>query len=96
MKFAIIDESGRLYDPGNKLLVFAAVVAGSLVSLDKIISSARKHLSRKTTLAEIKFSTTGDKTKTLILQAINRQKLSLFVLVINKEDRKIVDNPENY
>jgi len=96
MKFAIIDESGRLYDPNDRVLVFTAVLVNSLVNLDKIIPTARKHLPRKTTLAEIKFSTTGDKTKTRVLRALSKKDLTIFVLIINKEGRKIIDNPDNY
>jgi len=96
MRFAIIDESGRLADPSGRFLVFAAVVVDSLVNLDKIIPSVRKRLPKKIKLAEIKFSTTGDKTKVRVLDEIHRRKLKVFILVINKEGRKIKDNPENY
>lgn len=37
MRFAIIDESGRLYDPEDRIVIFAAVVSESLINLDKII-----------------------------------------------------------
>lgn len=96
MRFAIIDESGRLFDPTDKFLVFAAAVVDSLVNLDKIIPSVKKHLPKKTKLAEIKFSTTGDKTRIRVLNEINKRKLRLFTLVIDKEGRKIKDDPENY
>lgn len=96
MRFAIIDESGRLFDPNDRFLVFAAVITDSLVNLDKIIPSVKEHLPKKTRLAEIKFSTTGDKTKIRVLEEIHKRKLRLFTLVIDKEGRKIKDNPENY
>lgn len=47
MRFAIIDESGRLFDPHDKFLVFAAIVVDSLVNLDKVIPSVKKHLPKK-------------------------------------------------
>lgn len=96
MRFAIIDESGRLYDPNDRFLVFAAVIVNSLVNLDKIIPAVRKTLAKKKNLAEIKFSTTGEKTKVKVLGEIKRRRLKLFVLVIDKEGRKIHDIPENY
>lgn len=96
MRFVIIDESGRLYDPQDRIVIFAAVVTDSLVNLDKIIPSVRKHFPRKSQLAEIKFSTTGNKTRIKVLKEISKHKLRIFVLVINKEGRKIIDNPENY
>lgn len=96
MKFTIIDESGRLFDPKDRFLVFAAVVVESLVNLDKIIPSVKKRMPRKTTLAEIKFSTTGDKTKVRVLNEIYRKQLNVVILVVDKGGRKIQDNPENY
>ena len=42
--FAIIDESGRLYDPEDRFLVFAAVITETLVNLDKIIPQVKKKL----------------------------------------------------
>lgn len=96
MKFAIIDESGRLYDPNDRFLVFAAVIVDSLVGLDKIIPAIRKTLTKKKKLAEIKFSTTGEKTRIRVLGEIAKRKFKLFLLVIDKEGRKIEDSPENY
>lgn len=96
MRFAIVDESGRLYDSNDRFLVFAAVVVDSLVNLDKIIPAIKKRLPRKKKLAEIKFSTTGEKTKLKVFNEINKRQLKLFLLVIDKEGRKIVDSPENY
>lgn len=96
MRFAIIDESGRLYDPNDKFVVFAAIVVTSLINLDKIISAARKHLPKKVKIAEIKFSTTGEKTRNRVLHEIYKRRLSLFILLIDKKGRRIKDNPENY
>ncbi|MBI3289905.1 DUF3800 domain-containing protein [Candidatus Microgenomates bacterium] len=96
MKFVIIDESGRLADRNDKFLVFAAIVADSLVGLDKIIPSVKKSSPKTLNLSEVKFSTTGDKTRIKVLKLIVKKGLKLFVLVINKEGRKIDDNPNNY
>lgn len=96
MRFAIIDESGRLFDPNDKILIFAAVVTETLLKLDKILPFVKKRLPKKTKLAEIKFSTTGDKTRLKVLNEISKRNLKLFVLVVDKEGRKIKDDSENY
>ena len=94
--FVIIDESGRLHDPNDRFLVFAAVVTETLVNLDKIIPQVKKTLPKKTKLAEIKFSTTGDKTRRKVLEKTKNRGLTIFYLVVDKEGRKIKDTPENY
>lgn len=101
MRYALIDESGRLYDPEDRILVFTALAVKSLTGLDKIVSKARDRIPRKgkekkKRFSEIKFSLAGDNTRQFILKEIARQKLKIYLLVINKEGRKIKDNPENY
>ena len=102
MQYAIIDESGRFGDPESKFLVFAVVATRSLIGMDKIIPAARRKIPRKgkrkfeKTLAEIKFSTTGDKTRMTVLDLISKEKLELFILVVDSEGKRIEDNPENY
>ena len=102
MQYTVIDESGRFGDPESKILVLAAVAANSLIGLDRIIPKVKTRLPvkgkrrKERTLAEIKFSTTGDKTRKAVLDAIVREKIEIFLIVIVTEGRKIVDNPENY
>ncbi|MBI4999433.1 DUF3800 domain-containing protein [Candidatus Gottesmanbacteria bacterium] len=102
MHYALIDESGRLADPNDKIIVFAALITESLVSLDKIIPQIKKKLPvrgkrrKEKTLAEIKFSTTGEKTRLQTLKLIAEKNFKIFILVIDKEGRKIVDDPINY
>lgn len=102
MHYALVDESGRLADPGDKIIVFVALVTKSLVNLDKIIPQIKKKLPKKgkrgreKILAEIKFSKTGEKTRLKTLQIIAQKDFKIFILVIDKEGRKIVDNPANY
>lgn len=102
MRYALIDESGRLADRKDKIVVFVALVTKSLLNLDKIIPRVKKKLPLKgkrrkeKTLAEIKFSTTGEKTRVLTLEIIAKQDFQIFTLVIDKEGRKIIDNPANY
>lgn len=102
MRYILVDESGRLYDPSDRLLVFTGVVASNLIGLDRIIPQVRKTIPRKgkrkkeKTLAEIKFYSAGDKTRLKALELISKCPLKVFVLVIDKEGRKITDNPQNY
>ncbi|OGY25968.1 MAG: hypothetical protein A2Z24_02515 [Candidatus Woykebacteria bacterium RBG_16_44_10] len=102
MHFALIDESGRLADPKDRILVIAALVTRSLVGLDKIIPEARRKIPAKgkrrkeLKLAEIKFSTTGDRTRERVLKLISSARVKVFILIIDKEGRKILDNPQNY
>lgn len=101
MKYILIDESGRLYDPEDRILVFSAVVTDNLTELERIIVKARKRIPkkgnrRKERLSEIKFSLAGGKTKRFILQELAKQKLKIYNLIIDKGGRKIIDNPKTY
>lgn len=101
MKYALIDESGRLYDPKDRILVFSAVVAKNLTELERIIVKARNRIPRKgkrrkERLSEIKFSLTGDKTRRFILQELAKHDVKIYNLIIDKNGRKISDNPVTY
>lgn len=102
MQYAIIDESGRFGDPKSRIIVFSVVAANSLVGLDKVIPAVKKKLplkgprKKERTLAEIKFSKTGDKTRKAVLGSIARKNLEIFLLIVETEGRKVKDNPENY
>lgn len=102
MHYIIIDESGRFADPHTKIIVFSGISTNTLIGLDKIIPRIRKKIPSKGTrkkelkLAEIKFSTTGDKTKTAVLKEISKLNLEILVLIIETQGRKVRDNPENY
>lgn len=101
MTYALIDESGRLYDPNDKMLVFAVIVTENLSELEKIIIKTRRRIPKKgirkqERLSEIKFSLTGDNTRLFILKELVKYKVKIYVLVIDKQGRKIQDNPENY
>lgn len=101
MRYILIDESGRLYDPKDRILVFSAVVTDNLTELERIIVKARKRIPkkgnrRKERLSEIKFSLAGGKTRRFILQELEKQKLKIYNLIIDKGGRKIIDNPKTY
>lgn len=101
MYYALVDESGRIYDPIDKILVFAVVITDNLGELEKIIIKARERIPkrgkrRRERLSEIKFSLSGDNTRFFILKELDKYRVKIYVLVIDKEGRKITDNPENY
>jgi len=102
MHYVIIDESGRFADPNTKAIVFVGITINSLTGLDKIIPKVRKKIPLKGTrkkefkLAEIKFSTTGDKTRKTVLEEVNKLDIEIYLLLIEPQGRKVKDNPENY
>lgn len=101
MIYALIDESGRIYDPHDKILVFVVVLADNLSELEKIIIRARHRIPQKgkrrmERLSEIKFSLTGDKTRLYILKELVKYRVKIYSLIIDKQGRKIQDTPENY
>ncbi len=99
--YLLIDESGRIYDPIDNYLVFVGVYSSTLVGLEKIVSDARNRIPqtgkrRKEKYFEIKFSNTGDKTRAYVLEKISYKDVSYYVLIIEKEGRKIPDTPATY
>lgn len=98
-----IDESGALTDPNDRFVVVAAVASSNPSSLIKLIPRARKRISlkkkrlkRERLISEFKFRNVGDKTKERILREIAKSDVKLFVLVCDKENRRVEDNPESY
>lgn len=82
-------------------MVFSAVVAKNLTELERIIVRARNRIPkrgsrRKERLSEIKFSLTGDKTRRFILQELAKHEVKIYNLVIDKNGRKISDDPVTY
>lgn len=101
MRYALIDESGRLHDPRDRILVISAVVAPTLVGLDKIITKARERIPakgkrRRERLSEIKFSFCGDKTRKFVLGELVQKDIKIYSIIIDKQGRKIIDSPKNF
>lgn len=101
MRYALTDESGRLYDPNERILVFSTIVTNNLSDLEKIVIRARERIPkkgkrRKERLSEIKFSLTGDNTRLYVLKELAKQKVKIYNLVVHKSGRKIHDDPANY
>jgi hypothetical protein len=99
-----IDESGNLTDPNDPFVVIAALVAGQHdVKLKRIISKERRRLrmakgkqKKERKVTEFKFRSIGDRTKQRILERLGKQKVELFLFVLEKGDRVIADTPGNY
>lgn len=101
--FALIDESGRLVDPDDPVVVMAIVVADTQDrGLGRLLARIRRNLPTKgkrkaeRQKAELKFSTTSDKTRHQVLSALAKQPITLFILVVHKDGASIQDVPENY
>lgn len=93
--FILIDESGTLPDPGNQLVVVAAVGTRLPKKLAAIHKKARQFLRKKDT-SEIKFYRAGERTKKKFLEKLIQEDLEIFVLVVEKRGRRIEDSPENF
>src|SRR3989344_6798030 len=96
-KFTIlIDESGTLPDPKDRVIVVAAVGTYTPRVIDKIFSGLKKKSKIKGKTGELKFYTAGEKTKQLFFEKITHEDFKIFVLVVEKMGRKIPDTPEHF
>lgn len=93
----VIDESGTLPDPKDKVVVIAAVGIDNLALIDRVHKSTRKSLkNRGKSIDEIKFYLAGEKTKLIYLRDLATQNVEIFVLIVEKNGQKIADTPENF
>lgn len=92
-----IDESGTLPDIKDKVIILVAVGFTNSGEILSIIKSLREDLKNKKELTEeIKFYNSGQKTKTKFLTKLSNTQIEMFILVIDKNDQKIPDTPQNY
>lgn len=97
LKYIFIDESGTLPDKNDSFVVVTAIATDDPRKLTDLSSSVRKSLrGSKKVPAEIKFYSSGDKTKTIFLTKLNRLDISVSVLVVSKKDSSIEDSPLNF
>ncbi len=66
-----IDESGTLPDPKDKVVIVAAVGTDIPEKIDVIIKEIRKKGKFRKQTCELKFYTSGDRTRTSFLKRIN-------------------------
>jgi hypothetical protein len=99
-----IDESGNLTDPNDPFVVVAALVAEQHdVKLRRIISKERRRLrmtkgkqKQERKVTEFKFRSVGDRTRQRILERLAKQKVELFLFILEKGNRAVADTPSNY
>lgn len=89
-----IDESGTLPDPKDRVVIVAAVGTEMPEKLISINKSVRKLQKKKD--SEIKFYKAGERTKKRFLEKLSKENVEIFVLVVEKEGKKIDDTPENF
>lgn len=94
--YIYIDESGTLPDPKDKVIVVAAVGVIFPNQIENIFRNKSWRQNLKNKNAELKFYTAGIKTKVAALKEIAKNDFAIFILVIDKNGRKIIDNPENF
>ena len=95
----LIDESGTLPDPNDKVVVLAAVGTGSLDQFEKLLKKVHIIIKRsgdRPDNSEIKFYSAGQRTKKYYLKALADLPVSIFILIVNKPGQKIPDTPLNF
>lgn len=91
-----IDESGTLPDTKDEVIVVATVGTNIPNRLNQLFSKVRKQFKKSSPLSEIKFYTSGDKTKETFFEYLAKEDVGIFVLVVDKKGRKIPDTPRHF
>lgn len=91
-----VDESGTLPDPKDRVIVVAAVGTDSPEKLDLLFKQLLERGKLKKPASELKFYTSGDKTKIAFFEKIAHENFAIFVLTVEKMGRKIADTPEHF
>jgi hypothetical protein len=93
--FIYVDESGTLPDPKSPVVIIAAVATYAPHQLILPKKSAAKALGKKN-VKEIKFYKAGINTKIKFLTVLAKLDIKIFVLILEKNGKKIPDSPENF
>lgn len=101
LEYVFYYESGRLHDNQEKVIIMVGIYLTNYIQIEnniKIIKTRSKkdHKNGNIVVNEIKFSSTGNKTRTKILQSIHNLDIKIYILIINKDGRTIKDTPYNY
>lgn len=91
-----IDEAGTLPDPKDKIIVVSAVILKNKEQIDMLLTKMRKKKDIRKKTGELKFYTSGDKTKMAFFEAFSEEEITVFVLIVEKMGRKIPDTPEHF
>ena len=92
----LIDESGTLPDTLDQVIVVAAVGTNFPNQLNRLFNKSRKQLKKSSNLSEIKFYTSGDRTKEIFFKHLVQEDVGIFVLIVDKKGRKIPDTPKHF
>jgi len=94
--YIYIDESGTLPDPSDRVIVVAAVGTSSPSQVESIFKNKIWRQRLKNPGNEVKFYTAGEKTRLAALEEIAKMDFAIFILVVDKKGRQIIDSPENF
>ncbi len=95
----LIDESGTLPDPKDKVIIMVAVGVNTQEVLLSVLKKVRKSIQydkKEKTIPEIKFYKAGERTKAVYLKELSLADVSIFALIIEKNNQSIKDTPDNF
>lgn len=95
----LIDESGTLPDPKDKVIIMAAVGVNAQDVLLSVLKKVRKSVQgnkREKSVSEIKFYKAGERTKAIYLKELSFADLNIFALIVEKNNQSIKDTPDNF
>ncbi|MDD4990186.1 MAG: DUF3800 domain-containing protein [Candidatus Pacebacteria bacterium] len=95
----LIDESGTLPDPKDKVIIMAAVGVNAREVLLSVLKKAKKSMrcdKKAKTISEIKFYKAGERTKAVYLKELSLANVNIFALIIEKNNQSIKDTPDNF
>jgi len=91
-----IDESGTLPDPKDRVVIVAAVGTTAPAKIELIIKKVRENGKFKRKTGELKFYTTGERSKTIFFEKVTKENFDIFILIVEKMGRKIPDTPQHF
>ena len=95
----LIDESGTLPDPKDKVIIMAAVGVNAQEILLSALKKARKSMrcdKKEKSISEVKFYKAGERTKAVYLKELSLANINIFALIIEKNNQSIKDTPNNF
>ena len=95
--YIFVDESGTLPDIKDNFIIIAGIGVERTKEAKNLVSRILKSLrQRKIRIKELKFYYAGGQSKRQILSGIVSASFEIFIIAIDKRNRKISDNPENF
>ncbi len=97
--YCYVDESGTLPDVSDRFIAVCGVVVKDTKEAENLINSVlfTLHQTRDSLkLKELKFYHSRHVVKKIFLSAIVASGFKIFILVVDKQGRKIKDDPENF